>query len=69
MKDSTIGVAGVLTVVFNFLSKYLCIKELLIIKPHFLFLPFFLSRAFLLWVIYFSSPARREGLGFLMKQS
>ncbi|MFN3504663.1 MAG: adenosylcobinamide-GDP ribazoletransferase [Caldimicrobium sp.] len=69
MKDSTIGVAGVTTIVINLLAKYTLTKEILIYNPLFLIWPFFLSRAFLLWIIFYSLPARTEGLGYLMKKS
>lgn len=70
MKDSTVGVAGVTTIVINLFLKFLLIKEIIIQNNlSFLFLPFFLSRALLLIIIYSSKPARRDGLGFLMKVS
>ncbi len=70
MKDSTVGVSGVTTIVVNLLLKFLLIKEILNQNNlSFLFLPFFLSRALLLIIIYSSQPARKDGLGFLMKKS
>jgi adenosylcobinamide-GDP ribazoletransferase len=70
MKDSTTGVAGVSAVVLDILSKVLFIREILL-QSHFnlLFLPYFFSRALLLPVIFFSKPARNEGLGFLMHKN
>lgn len=70
MKDSTVGVSGVVAIVINILFKYLFFKaliELNYLKG--LFLPFLFSRTFLLGIIYFSKPARKEGLGFLVKES
>jgi len=70
MKDSTVGVSGVVAIVINILSKYLFFKTLIELKfLNDLFLPFLFSRTFLLGIIYFSKPARKEGLGFLMKES
>lgn len=70
MKDSRAGVSGITALFINLLAKFIFLKDILNI-PHyaFLFLPFFLSRVFLLPVIYFSKPAKKEGLGFLMKKS
>ncbi len=70
MKDSTTGVAGVSAVVIDILSKFLFLREILL-QGNFnlLFLPYFLSRTLLLPVIFFSKPARKEGLGFLMKKN
>jgi len=70
MKDSTVGVSGVTAIVLNILSKYLLLKSLIELQNlKVLLLPFFFSRTFLLGIIFFSKPARKEGLGFLMKES
>lgn len=69
MKDSTIGVAGVSGIILSILGKFLFIKELLIYNPYLLFIPFLFSRAFLLWIIFFSKAAKGEGLGYLMKKN
>ncbi|MFN3921425.1 MAG: adenosylcobinamide-GDP ribazoletransferase, partial [Caldimicrobium sp.] len=68
MKDSTVGVAGVVTITLSLFAKFFFIKELLIFDPHLLFLPFLFSRGFLLWIIFFSKSAKNEGLGYLMKK-
>ncbi|MFN4197319.1 MAG: adenosylcobinamide-GDP ribazoletransferase, partial [Caldimicrobium sp.] len=69
MKDSTIGVAGVTAIVINLLAKYALIKEILLYNPLSLIWVFFLSRGFLLWCIFYSIPAKPEGLGYLMKKN
>jgi len=70
MKDSTVGVSGVTAIVLNILSKYLLLKSLIELQNlKVIFIPFLFSRTFLLGVIYYSKPARKEGLGFLMKES
>ncbi|MFN3567334.1 MAG: adenosylcobinamide-GDP ribazoletransferase [Caldimicrobium sp.] len=69
MKDSTIGVAGVTTIVLNLLAKYILIKEILLYNPLSLIWAYFLSRGFLLWCIFYSLPAKTEGLGYLMKKN
>lgn len=69
MKDSTVGVAGVTAITLTMMGKIFFIKDMIIYNPLYLFYPFFFSRAFLLWIIYFSKPAKEEGLGYLMKKS
>ncbi len=70
MKDSRAGVSGITALVINLLLKFLFLKALVSKKLfNLIFLPFFLSRVFLLLVIYVSPPAKKEGLGFLMKKS
>lgn len=67
MKDSTAGVAGVSAVFLLLLSKFLLISELLEKDSlHLLPLPFFLSRFLLGFVLYCGTPARKDGLGYLM---
>ncbi|MGC8966562.1 MAG: adenosylcobinamide-GDP ribazoletransferase [Caldimicrobium sp.] len=70
MKDSRAGVSGIVAIFINLLGKFILFKILLQKKLFALiFLPFLLSRAFILPFIYLSKPAKSEGLGFLMKRS
>lgn len=65
MKDSTIGVGGGVALILNLLLRFILIKEIL--QKGFLFSSFILSstlsKGLIVPVIYFSKPARSEGLG------
>lgn len=71
MKDSTIGVGGVLALVINLLLRFVLVKELIIRK---LFFPAFVlssvfSKGLIVPIIYLSKPARKEGLGAFLISS
>lgn len=67
MKDPTVGVAGVSAVTTLLIAKFILFLEILSKnQPQLLVLPFFLSRFLLGFVLFLATPARKEGLGFLM---
>lgn len=65
MKESTVGVGGVIALVLNIFLRFVLIKEIL--QKEFIFWAFILSSTFskglIVPIIYFSKPARKEGLG------
>jgi len=64
MKDSTVGVAGVVASVFDILCKFVFIKELIDINQFMIFVFMFtFSRWSVIPIIYCSKPARNTGLG------
>ncbi|MCS7198925.1 MAG: adenosylcobinamide-GDP ribazoletransferase [Caldimicrobium sp.] len=67
MKDSTIGVAGVLAISLAIIGKVSLFNEILKKGAFYVFiLPYFFSRLFLVYWLYRGKPAKEEGLGYLM---
>ncbi|MEN2994745.1 MAG: adenosylcobinamide-GDP ribazoletransferase [Thermodesulfovibrio sp.] len=66
MKDSSVGVAGVVALVFAILCKFILFKEILDMKQYLIFIfTFCLSRWIIIPLMYSGKPARKTGLGFL----
>lgn len=65
MKDSTIGVGGVVAIIFDILFKFILIKELIEVNKSLIpfILTFCLSRWVLIPVMYHGKPAKNTGLG------
>ncbi|MCS7164438.1 MAG: adenosylcobinamide-GDP ribazoletransferase [Thermodesulfovibrio sp.] len=66
MKDSSVGVAGVVVLVFAILCKFILFKEILELKQYLIFIfTFCLSRWIIIPLMYSGKPAKTTGLGFL----
>jgi adenosylcobinamide-GDP ribazoletransferase len=64
MKDSTVGVAGVLALVLDILCKFIFIKELIELNRFVIFLLVFtFSRWAMVPLMYYGKPAKNIGLG------
>jgi len=71
MKDSTVGVGGVVGIVFDLFLKISLLKVLIVKK--FIFLPLILTYAFSRWIIawsmYWGKAAKSSGLGYLLMKN
>jgi adenosylcobinamide-GDP ribazoletransferase len=64
MKDSTVGVAGVLALIINILCKFVFIKEIIELNKFAIFLLVFtFSRWAMVPLMYYGKPAKNIGLG------
>ncbi len=65
MKDSTVGVGGVVALIINFLLRFILLKEVIINSffPFVLILSSVLSKGLIVPIIYLSKPAKKEGIG------
>ncbi len=64
MKDSTVGVAGVMASVMNILCKFVFIKEIIDINQFMIFIFMYtFSRWSVIPLMYYGKPAKNKGLG------